>query len=79
MAAVLDNTETGHLIITESSSGQCWAGQVSDVMEVSPGGCPGGAESWSVLKDEFSGGRMGGGGYPLQYCENTKTQGFQKL
>ena len=53
---MLDRAETGHFIITESSSGQRWAGQVSDVMEVSPGECPGGDESWSVLNDEFSGG-----------------------
>ena len=38
-----------------------WAGQVSSVIEVSPGECPGGDELWSVLKDEFSGGRMEGG------------------
>ena len=61
VAAMLDSTEMGHFIITEGSSGQCWAGQVSSVIEVSPGECPGGDELWSVLKDEFSGGRMEGG------------------
>lgn len=34
------------------------AGQVSSVIEVSPGECPGEDEQWSVLKDEFSDGRM---------------------
>ena len=58
MAAVLDSTETGHFVITEGSSGQCWAGQVSSVIEVSPGECPGEDEQWSVLKDEFSDGPM---------------------
>lgn len=61
MAAVLDSTEMGHFIITEGSSGQCWAGQVSSVIEVSPGKCPGGDELWSVFKDEFAGGRIEGG------------------